>query len=114
MANSLKPQRKLDLIHWVWWLAFTASALLLAASLPGYFERVTDVQLHPEFSGVQLASAWLGAGLSVASSALCLALATLLFFKKPNDPMALFLSFYLFMYSIVLAGPLETFLEYWL
>jgi len=44
---------------------------------------------------------------SLASALLCLGLALLLFLRKRHEPMALFVSFYVMTYGVVLSGPLE-------
>ena len=97
----------------LWWFTLIISLAILFGSLPGYWMQVTRTDLAAEFSAVQTAALWLGALLSVGSAALCLALAMLLFVKKQNDGMALYLAFYLLMYGIFLGGPLEHFLPYW-
>jgi hypothetical protein len=38
----------------------------------------------------------------------------LLFWKRANDAMALFLSFFLLLYGIIWSGPFESFTLYWL
>jgi hypothetical protein len=38
----------------------------------------------------------------------------LLFWKRANDAMALFLSFFLLLYGIIWSGPIESFALYWL
>ncbi|TAH53704.1 MAG: hypothetical protein EYC68_02860 [Chloroflexota bacterium] len=97
----------------LWWFAFLFSLAVLVGSLPGYWAQVNRGDLAADFSEVQRAALWLGAFLSIASAALCLALALLLIAKKQNDGMALYLAFYLLMYGIFLVGPLEHFLPYW-
>lgn len=96
-----------------WVLAFVASVGILVGSLPGYWARVNQVRASTEFYPVPQGAPWLGAPLSLGTTVLCLVLAVLLFLRKPNHGMALFLSFFLFLYGIIFAGPLETFLPYW-
>ncbi|HZQ08245.1 MAG TPA: hypothetical protein VFD70_16795 [Anaerolineae bacterium] len=97
----------------LWVLALGASLVILVGSLPAYWAlangRPNPVPFNPE----PQSTAWLNALVSVSCAALCVALAVLLFVKKSNDRMALFLSFYLMLYGIILAGPLETFLPFW-
>lgn len=97
----------------LWWLAFAASLTLLAASLPGYWKEIHSGELSPEFSAVQQAALWLGALFSIGCAALCLGLALLLFIKKPHDRMAIYLSYYLLIFGILLAGPLELLFSFW-
>src|SRR5262249_35201752 len=48
-----------------------------------------------------------GALASFAAALVCLGLAGLLVWRKPGNGMALFVSFYLLVYGVVMAGPLE-------
>jgi len=97
----------------LWWLTFLVALSILVGSLPAYWLQVNRGDIAPDFSEVQRAALWLSAALSLASALLCLALSCLLFFKKQTDRMALYLAFYLLMYGILMAGPLEHFLPYW-
>lgn len=96
-----------------WVLGFFVSVGILLGSLPGYWARLNQIPFSYEFYSVQQEAPWLGAPVSLASAVLCIALAGLLFLKKPNERMALFLSFYLLLYGIIVAGPLEAFLPFW-
>jgi hypothetical protein len=51
--------------------------------------------------------------LSLAVVFLCLGMAAVLFLRKPHDRMALYLSFFLILYAMLMSGPLEAFLYYW-
>jgi hypothetical protein len=97
----------------LWWLAFAASLALLAASLPGYWTDIHSGDLSAEFSVVQQAALWFGALFSIGCTVLCLGLAVLVSVKKPNDRMAVYLSYYLLMFGILLAGPIEALLSFW-
>lgn len=90
-----------------WWVATALGALLLAISLPGY--ALSFQGQDPFTAGLEPANGCLILrGLtSLFTALLCLGLAILLFQRKRDDPMALFLSFYLLTYGIILAGPLE-------
>jgi hypothetical protein len=101
------------LIRWIWWVTFVASVLLTLASIPGYGLMLSGLEPSSEFATVQQAATWLGMLLSVGSAILCLLLALLVFSKRPGEPMAMFLSFFLLMYGFILVGPLERFLGYW-
>jgi len=101
------------IIRAIWVSAFLISVGILLASLPGYWMRTNGMRLSTEFYPVVQSTPWLAALMAVSCAMLCLGLAVLLFLKKPKDRMALFLSFYLLLYGIVLVGPLETFLPFW-
>ncbi len=103
----------MKIARWLWRTTFIASLAILFGSLPGYWKHVNEINLTAEFSAIQLFATWLGVSVSVGCAVLCLALAGLLFVRKPNDAMALFLAWYLLMYGVFLAGPLEMFLPFW-
>ena len=103
----------MKVIRALWWLAFAAAIVIFVGSLPGYWLQMNRTDLSAEFSNVQQVALWLGALLSIAGAALCLALAALLFIKKQTDGMALYLAFYLLLYGILFVGPLEHFMPYW-
>ena len=97
----------------LWLLGLLASIGVLIASLPGYFARPAAADPSGALTALSQVGVWLGVILSLSAALSSLALACLLFWKKANEPMALFLSFFLLAYGIVLSGPLEAFLEYW-
>jgi hypothetical protein len=107
---SMSP-RWLGLARAVWVGTAILALGVLVASIPGY----VLVASRGDYAGrVVEASAGLvhvldlaGALASFAAALVCLALAGLLYWRKPGDGMALFVSFYLLMYGIVMAGPLE-------
>ena len=107
-------QRLAFSIHLLWVLTLLASLGMLFAALPGYFNQRAVAGPAGEFSTLALAATWLGICLSLSAASVSLALACVLFWKKASDTMALFLSFFLLLYGIVLAGPLESFTLYWL
>jgi len=101
-------------IRVLWVLALLASLGVLVAALPGYAAQRDVAHSAAAFSTLALAATWLAVCLSLSAALISLALACVLFWKKANDAMALFLSFFLLLYGIVLAGPLESFTFYWL
>ncbi len=109
-ARSTAASARGRRLRWAWasWIGTAAVAVgLLIAALPSYalaFQGQDPLRAGVEsFNGFRVFN-----GLaSLVSAALCLALAFLLFRRKRDDPMALFVSFYLLSYGIVMAGPLE-------
>ncbi len=97
----------------LWYPVLLIALVILVGSLPGYWAQVNRSDLVSHMLVVQRIVLGLGLLLSLASAILSLALAALLFFKKPTDRMALFLSFYLIGYGILIVGPLELFLPFW-
>lgn len=101
-------------IQLLWWFALAASLALLAASLPGYLRGEHVADATTEFSSWARVGIWLGILLSLSAAGLSISLACLFFWKKRNDPMGLFLAYYLLMYGIMLCGPMERLLTDWL
>jgi signal transduction histidine kinase len=105
---------------WIGW-AIVAFAIFIA-SLPAYLSGASP---HESTSGVidQLAdtdSSFLaqvfdvaGAAASISAALVSFGLATLLFLRKSDDGMAMFVSILLLTYGVVLAGPLERFAIVW-
>lgn len=100
------------MIRWFWWLALVLSLGVLVASLPGYISIWTVAQPIGVSFLVHAANRF-GVILSLTAASSSLALAVLLFWKKSNDAMALFLSFFLLMYGVMMCGPVERAATYW-
>jgi hypothetical protein len=91
----------------VWILAAFLAVAIFLASLTGYsvwLRGENPVTPGPDpISGFHVLS-----GLTSLVSALtCLGLALLLFLRKRHEPMALFVSFYIMTYGVIMSGPLE-------
>lgn len=103
--------RWLVLARAVWVVTAILALGALLASIPGY----VVVASYGDFAGrmveapVELVRILDLAGVlaSFTSALVCFALGALLYWRKPRDWMALFVSFYLVVYGIVQAGPLE-------
>jgi signal transduction histidine kinase len=99
------------------WIGWAIVALgIFVASLPAYLGGMTPHSANPEATGQfaagqsTLVTQSIDAASAVASitaAIVSLGLATLLFLRKSNDGMAMFVSFLMLTYGIVLAGPLE-------
>ena len=113
VETNQKQEIRRRLVRWLWWAAFITSVILTLAALPGYLQTLRKLELSSGFATIQQVGIWSGTLLSVGSASLCLALALLVFLKRPGEPMAMFLSFFLLFYGIVLEGPLERFVLYW-
>jgi hypothetical protein len=66
-----------------------------------------------EFSSWVQAWGLVGMLLSLTATGLSIALAGLLFRKRRNEPMGLFLAYFLLVYGIVVCGPLYVLFPYW-
>ena len=94
-----------------WYVAAGLSLVVFVVSIPGYFLGLEQ----QAFAGAVVLQSTLfntvlnytGMVASMLAAAVSLSLAVLLFWRKPEDWMALYLSFFLLGYGIVLAGPLE-------
>jgi hypothetical protein len=118
MDAALMEQRPaLRLARVAWWLLAVAMAGHTIASLPGYIQSIRDYS----FLEVPLAvpGSWglalniLGAAISLAAAVLSIALAGLLFWRRSDEPMALFVSVFLLLYAVMIAGPLERLVWLW-
>jgi hypothetical protein len=97
----------LGLVRVAWPLAAAMQAGILLASLPGYLQVTATpypIDASPELIAALNA---LGSLASFFAAALSLGLAGLLYWRKPNEKMAVFVSFALLAYGVVVAGPLE-------
>ncbi len=97
----------MKLAHAAWIVAAFLALGVLLASLSGYsiwLRGESPITPGPDrVSGFYVLS-----GLtSLASALLCLSMAFLLFRQKRHDAMALYVSFYVLAYGIVMSGPLE-------
>ncbi len=90
------------------WIVFAAIAAgVLVAATPGY--ALAFRGQDPLTAGVETFNGFriFNGVASLGSAVICVILAFLLFQRKRDDSMALFVSFYLLAYGTVLAGPLE-------
>lgn len=103
--------RKQAFVSAGWYFTALVVGLGFVASLPGYYARFIKFPLSQHLGlGIVLISSVSGL-VSLLTAATSLALAAILFFRKPGDRMAIFVSFFLLGYGVVMAGPLEL-LEY--
>jgi signal transduction histidine kinase len=99
-----------------WVILAVAAVGILLTSLPGYIQHFGGQLSHVSGDNQSTGGAVLVAlsGLaSLASALLSLGLATVFFRRRFADPVAAALSFYLLLYAVVMAGPLEAWTVYW-
>lgn len=94
----------------VFWVALVVlDVLIIAMAIPGY-QSGWGVYLSPDFQDSPQAMNAIKA-VSISASLFCAALsmilAAILFFRKRQDSMAVFVSFYLLLYGVAMGGPLE-------
>ncbi len=104
--------------RWVrvlWAICLLLVIAVLVSSLPGYVGQAASSGDAPAgIAAAQSAAGWLGVFFSITTAVLSIALAILLFWKGSDRPMAVFLSFYLLLYAVIMAGPMEVWLAYWM
>lgn len=94
-------------VRTVWFLSAVLAVGLVVASVPGYlsgFVFTSRVDAPAEFVSTLYFASVLA---SIISATVSLILAFFLFLRKSNDRIALFVSFYLLGYGVIMAGPLE-------
>jgi hypothetical protein len=95
------------LAHAAWVVTAVLAFGVLLASLAGYavwLKGESPITPGPDpVNGFNV----LGGVTSLACTLISLGLGFLLFLRKRNEPMALFVSFYVMVYGVVLSGPLE-------
>src|SRR5215211_4719365 len=106
--------RWLLLARGVWVTIATLALLLFAASIPAYVFNVLELGQAERIGGPVEAPATLvfavellGVLASVTVVLVCLTLAGVLFWRRSDDWMVIFISSYLLLYGTVFAGPLE-------
>lgn len=109
MLDVIQNIRWHRLVDVLWAILFLVAIGILAASLPGYARFVS----HPQFDLVDASPAYIrfiqvaSALASIGTACLSIVLAAILYWRKRVEVMAVFASFYLLGYGIVMAGPLE-------
>ena len=104
--------RWLTRAHVAWFVCAALTAIVLLAAIPVYYSRITQpIHSDPYGLGQFNAPFQLLLGLSdLASSFIGFALAVFLFWRKPNDRMALFASFFCLLTSLTGFYVLDYFL----
>jgi hypothetical protein len=109
MQKGRERAKAKQLTQIAWWIAAVLALGVFALSLPGYFKGgigpLPGTAPVPET--ILLASRLVSMAASFTTVIVSFCLAVLLFIRKQGDPMALFLSFFLLSYSVVMGGPLE-------
>lgn len=98
-----------------WFVLMIFAVACLLAALPGYlagFPLAANLDLDAS-PALILTVRVISSTASLGGAVLCLGLAALLFVRKPHDSMALYVSFYLILYAVVMTGLLEAAFYYW-
>jgi len=111
-STVASPSQWFTLARYLWFVCASVVALVLLGALPTYYSHYTQVvRVNPNSLGEFNLSLQVLVGLSdLASSFISFALAVLLFWRKPNDRMALFASFFFLITAVVWIYALDYFL----
>jgi hypothetical protein len=106
--------RWLIVVRAAWLVVATLAMGVFVASIPAYVSDIlrlvrADLAAGPVETPVALVIALdlLGVLASVTAASMCLTLAVVLFWRRSNDWMVVFVSSYLLIYGTIMAGPLE-------
>lgn len=107
--KAIHPTRRRKLTDVVWVILFITAIGILLAALPGYARHVSNFQVDaidapPAFVKAMRVASMLA---SIATASLCIVLSAILFWRKRDEAMAVFASFFLLGYGVIMAGPLE-------
>jgi signal transduction histidine kinase len=105
-------QRWLEFVHSAWFMVALLAGIILIGAVPVYYSHVAQ-PIHSDLYGLGQFNVpfQILIGLSdLASSVLSFALAILLFWRKPNDRMALFVSFFFLITAVTSNNTLDYFL----
>jgi hypothetical protein len=112
-ATTLRG-RWLLLARAAWLIIATLALGLFLASIPAYVSNVLTVGQADWMgapveapSGLVFVLDLLGVLASIAAALVCLTLAVVLFWRRSDDWMVMFISSYLLLYGTIMAGPLE-------
>jgi len=124
-ALSIRPLewqgRRLQLARAVWFVTAALACVALVASIPAYIGSLGAFTEAEHAAGTLMGSLalyspspqfefWADVGydlLSLGAAGTSLGLAALIFFRRPREPVAFFVSLILLLYGVVMAGPLE-------
>ncbi|HVP22173.1 MAG TPA: histidine kinase [Anaerolineaceae bacterium] len=86
-----------------------SALVILVASLPGYLRFISEAQVQPvDASPVFIKAVRSASALaSIGTACLSIILAGILFWRKRTETMALFVSFFLLGFGVILGGPME-------
>ncbi len=107
LNEKMKEHRASSWVRASWWLTVFVAVGIFFASLPGYGVWLSGAQGVVESSPLSRVAFWISLAASFSATLISIGLAALLFWRKPNDRMALYTSFYLLGYGALMAGPLE-------
>jgi signal transduction histidine kinase len=109
-SQDHSPTRWQSTVRKAWYVAAALTLAVVVMAIPGYIRAVPKgfsvIEFAANPSPVVLAINALTALISFAAVILCFYLAFLLFHRRPDDRMALFLSFYLLVFGIY-SGPIN-------
>ena len=110
-----RAKQWLKAARYAWLILAGFTLIFVAAALPGYLAGFPiDVETSVQVSAELIyATRIISSIASLAAALLSISLAVLLYFRRPVDRMALFTSYYLLLYALVMTGLLESFVSFW-
>lgn len=107
--KEIHKTRSCKLVDAVWVILFITAIGILLAALPGYASHVSNFQVDAIDASPAFVRALRSASMlaSIASACLSIILSAILFWRKRDEAMAVFASFFLLGYGVIMAGPLE-------
>jgi hypothetical protein len=106
--------RWLTVVRAAWVVLVVLAMVLFVASIPGFVSSILEVGRADSKAGpveapvaLVIALDLLGVLASFTAASMCLTLAVVLFWRRSNDWMVVFVSSYLLLYGTIMAGPLE-------
>jgi len=102
------PFHKPGFVRFTWFTLMLIAIAFIFAAIPGYltgfpYESLQVLNASPGFT---LTTRVISSMASLGCALLCLSLATFLFLRKQHDRMAIFISFYLILYAVLMSGLL--------
>jgi signal transduction histidine kinase len=116
-SHASLPGRWRRMAHAAWVVCAAITWGIFILSIPAYMTTVAEV-LHGSLAATGTSSLLYGLNIAsflayTAAALTSLVLAGVLFLKRPNEGMAVFLSFFLLAYGVVVVGPLASLSSFW-
>ena len=106
-----KPWHRL--VQILWFATAMTALFMIGYSIPGYGKLInaagmgSSIDANPGYVAALQTMSMLG---SMVAAFIAFTLAVILFWRKRSESVALFVSWYLLLYSFIMAGPLEAFM----
>lgn len=116
VEDAPPAKKRLRIVHIVWYLSAALALAIVIAFIPSYFARFPQGfesgRFAPNPSSPAPVIVILTGLIILATVLLTLILAGLIFYRRHDDRMGLFLSFYLLAYGVITLGPVDVLVIY--